>query len=257
MIREWLQSKTWKATPEAKSCGYLSQLIALNARRNRLKDLWKDHEKYCKQVIHEEILQTKNKHSVVVLGSGLLHEVPIISLINAFKEVYLVDVVHGPKTFKMGKQVNILSRDITGFWDIIKNHDKSKWMPLLEKVAAPWPQADLVISANMLSQIPISFVDRFNAEGFNNDEQLSFCTLLLKNHIRHLQQNSGRSLLICDNGREFSDSSDKFIRKEPSLSGLNLGKPFFGWSWNLAPIPEFSNTESLKLLMGAWQITGK
>jgi hypothetical protein len=254
MIKEWLQSKTWKATPEAKSSGYLNQLIALNARRQRLKDLWKDHEKYCKQVIHEEILQTKNKHSVVVLGSGLLHEIPIISLINAFKEVYLVDIVHGPKTFKMGKQVNILNRDVTGFWEIIKTQDKSKWLSLLEKAAPPWPQADLVISANLISQIPILFVEKLISEGFSEQEQEEFCSMLLKNHIRHLQQNSGRSLLIGDNGREFSDSVGKFIRKEPSLVGVSMGKPFFNWTWNLAPIPEFSDTETMKLLMGAWRI---
>jgi hypothetical protein len=111
-----------------------------------------------------------------------------------------------------------------------------------------------VISANLISQIPILFVEKLISEGFSEQEQEEFCSMLLKNHIRHLQQNSGRSLLIGDNGREFSDSVGKFIRKEPSLVGVSMGKPFFNWTWNLAPIPEFSDTETMKLLMGAWRI---
>jgi hypothetical protein len=172
----------------------------------------------------------------------------------SFKEVHLIDMVHGPRAYQFSDRVHLQIQDVTGFWSILNQFDSQTYLSHLESLPCLWPQADLVISANLLSQIPISFVPKMQELGIPNDDQVTICETLLKNHIHHLKQNSGRSLLITDIGREFLDPSHRFLRKEPTLIGLNLGKAFQSWNWDLAPIPEVSVKEHMRLMMGAWHI---
>jgi hypothetical protein len=52
----------------------------------RCRDYWKPHRDNCKNFIRHYVLKLKQKKSVLVLGSGPLHEIPIEELSTQFEK---------------------------------------------------------------------------------------------------------------------------------------------------------------------------
>ena len=100
MILEWLEYLKTKSTKAAKDWGYVYQNISLKFRSRRCAKAWKNHNENSRQFIRDHLAKIQPK-SVMVIGSGLLLEVPIETLLEKTEKLYLVDLVHAREIRKL------------------------------------------------------------------------------------------------------------------------------------------------------------
>src|SRR5690606_16162320 len=109
----------------------------------------------CRRFVCDTIKGMRQRRTAVVLGSGLLRDVPIKPLARAFDTVVLVDLVHLASVrlwLKAGRlgNVRLVSRDLSGFDETLSGKSLAP-LSFLRQV----PYLDLVVSANLLSQIAV------------------------------------------------------------------------------------------------------
>src|SRR5690349_9006636 len=123
MIGEILRYVTTFAPERTRKFGYLKRLIALEFRARRCATAWASHQRYCKNLITKAVDLCEKHETVMVLGSGLLLEVPLKVLSERFDRVLLVDIFHMPQVRREVKKyfnVKLLTGDITGMFQAMK-----------------------------------------------------------------------------------------------------------------------------------------
>lgn len=148
------------------SLGYLSGLVAIQARCKRVAEQWQPHLENSEQLILKAAAQTAQRHKVVVLGYGLLKDVPVESLAKQFDSVILIDIAHLIGTryrcMKLDKVV-LLEHDITGLAEALLSYQSGIALPHpITKLPDIAQGADLIISCNMLSHLAISRASIYN-----------------------------------------------------------------------------------------------
>jgi hypothetical protein len=253
LISELFLYLTTKTSKEARAFGHLYESIAINAREKRCRDFWKSHRENCKKFIREFIPKLKQKNIVLILGSGPLHEIPIVELSNQFERIDLVDIVHLKSTksaYRHYKNLNFIEADLTELEKDIYNEKK-----IINRVPSIFTDIkyDLIISANLLSQLPNHLASFLEKNGHNSAESLEkFKNQICQDHISYLKNFNAPTILITDTERSFHNPSGELINKENSFNNLQLPKPANEWEWNLAPIPEVSKEYSIKMKVSAF-----
>jgi len=253
LIRELFLYLTTRTSREARVFGHLYESIAINSREMRCRDYWKPHRDNCKNFIRHYVLKLKQKKSVLVLGSGPLHEIPIEELSTQFEKVDLVDIVHLKSTklsCRQYKNVNFIEADLTEIEKIIYLEKQ-----IINKVPSLLTDSkyDLVISANLLSQLPNHLVTFLENNTGNSAESLDrFRSQVCQDHFSYLKKFQTSVILITDTERSFYDSIGRFMKKEESFIKFELPIPDKEWEWNLAPIPEVSKEYSIKMKVSAF-----
>ena len=155
MILEALNyATTWPLT-SAGHRPFIRSSVNLWARANRCRADWADHEKRTKAAILSAAESCRQRRTVVVLGSGLLRDVPVAELSRLFNTVVLVDLVHLASVrswlaIKRFTNIRLIERDLSGL-DALPAGEAVEPLSFLRQV----PYLDLVVSANLLSQIGI------------------------------------------------------------------------------------------------------
>ena len=231
MLKEFWDYFSTPSTPKARKEGYLYQSIALSHRARRCEKYWGPHLRHCRQEIEHRI-QDQTGH-VGVLGSGLLLETPIDLLEKYFSEVTFIDIVH-PKMARLQvegkKHIHLLELDLTE--------------------ALPELSFDYVISANLLSQLPLLKCQKMLKQKIS-DEQISQAAFQIqKKHLDDLKRITKKGLL-------FSDFQVRLLNQEGGLDEENLTvdprlkiKWEKTWPWDLAPAPELEKKRSVQLTVG-------
>ncbi len=243
MLYEFFQHSLTLCPRQIRDMGYLRELIGLRSRYNRCKAEWQPHLRHCQDWISHAIKYCNNRDKVVVLGSGLLLDLPLKELARNFKQVILVDIFHlAPvrKIIRPYDNVDLVTMDITGFSELL-------YMHVSEGFQLSWPEkanvdvnsSDLVISSNVLSQlwvVPMEFAAKKNIE--LDREMLA---KLLKDHLIVLRKSGGRICLITEIEHRLCKDG-KLTEKSDPLFGISiprvLKKYSMCWDWNFAPHPE-------------------
>ncbi len=255
MIREILTylSESPKLS-EAKKFGHLVESISLLSREKRCQKAWLPHRTECKSFISDELNNAIHFKSVLVLGSGPLHEIPIENLARAFSKVVLVDIVHLKST----------KRSLTHFSNIeFVEHDISEIESelaqgfLAKKIPKAFIDQDwgLVLSVNVMSQLPLhleSYIEKKLKGKFTQEDIESYLEEVTRNHFLYLKSFSAPSLLITDTTTTYYDKKDSVVQTDHNYSHLDLPKPKREWTWNVAPIPEFQKDVGIKMKVGAF-----
>lgn len=255
MIQELVSYLNVQSTKEAKCFGHLYEAIALIEREKRCRTPWLSHRTICKNTIAECVNLLTKKSSVLVLGSGPLHEIPIEFLASQFKKVDLVDVVHLKKTKKENahrENVFFIEADITELEsDILKNKKIKNKSPSLFLDQ----NYDLVISANLLSQLAYhlrNFLEKKAEPQLSCNELDRFAYQVTHDHFLYLNSFFCPVLLITDVETAFFDKNEQIINREAPYIDFPLPTPFKEWWWNVAPIPEYQKDVALKMKVQAF-----
>jgi hypothetical protein len=241
---------------------YLYQAIALRGRYQRRSAAWQPHLDNTKAFILSSVERSRTRDKVIVLGSGLLLDVPIESLVEKFREVVLVDVVHLPEVhrrIKQYKNVQLIQGDITNVAEkLFKSiqHGMNE-LPLSEPII---PEIDastsLVISLNILSQlaaVPQDYVQKKRPE--ISQEQLDvWCDQIREAHYQQLTTLLCEVCLIADHEYVYKDKSGTVIEQGSTVGKVMLPKPDTSWWWEIAPFGEASKEYSKELFVGAWHM---
>ena len=258
MLAEWFRHLTTPCPAPFKRMGYLKELIAMDARHRRCRDAWAGHLRECHDLIGKAT-QGIGHRKVTVLGSGLLLDIPIEELAATFEEVVLVDIVHLPQVEKRVRafaNVDTVSADVAGIAEAIWEHiaqGLSVPLPLSTVDAAPYLDSDLVISANLLTQLPLKPLELVMAKApaYSDDEAKTLARNIIDNHLALLAILPGRVCLLSETQRVVwgGANGDEMIEEIDPLFGARIPASGRKWTWDIAPRPEINRHIDLRFRM--------
>lgn len=258
MLREAL---TWLTTPAqdwARKLGYLHELIAIEARYRRCRSDWQPHLDASRAVIRQAIAQCDRRREAVVYGSGLLLDVPLSDLAEAFERVVLVDAAHlRTSRRKAGRFANVrcVEADVSGvaiglLLGVGKGSDRlpEPGMPDIEDPS----RIDLAISANLLTQLPVTPL-RFLSQRLNVAEEAldGYARAIMQAHLDHLLTLDAVRCLITETGNEHIDRDGTVIARHDTLRGLTVPPTGQCWHWTVAPPGELSPDYAVRNIVAA------
>lgn len=234
------------APREVRALGYVREAIAIDARYARCRDAWAYHLDKCQQHILTAAASLAPGSTVMIIGSGALHDVPLKGLMERGHSLILVDIVHLPKVRKFCKgRVQLIEQDVTG-WVRPLFHKKS-----IAEICDSLPEADLVISLNILSQLPLNLLKYATRHHIPLPDD--FVQNITEDHLKMLSAVASQTLLISDLERSYKKGSE-LLKKEPALPDNGLPAPKDKWDWHLAPEGELDREISLIHHVACWQI---
>jgi len=225
--------------------GYPREIRGITRRYRRCRSAWREHIDRCRSVIERAAVRCEHHRRAIVLGAGLLHDVPLESLSARFDEVQLVDIVHPLfeyRDVRRLKNVRRVTADITDtVADLYRVSDEPD-LPL--PVSRPSlfiedPDVDLVVSLNLLSQLPcmpLDYLARYRAHPV--DKAAAFARQLLQAHLDYLGRFTCPVVLITDIERQKIDMMNRVVERRDLLFGLPVPAFDEEWIWKLAPCPE-------------------
>lgn len=264
MIRELI---TYLATPcprYVSRMGYLYQAIALRGRYTRRRAAWHDHLENTQRFIIGTAEACMNRKKAVVLGSGLLLDVPLDRLSEMFGEVVLADIVHLPEVRRRIRHygnVSLVQCDVTGIAEkLFLNMQKGLTDLPVGAPSFPGVEEDtgLVISLNILSQlaaIPLDYVMKKIAE-LDKEAVDRWCDQIREAHFAALKGLSCDVCLVADYEFARKDKEGNIIETGSTVGGLSLPETDASWNWEIAPLGEESKNMSKELHVGAWHMKG-
>ncbi|MEH3117850.1 MAG: hypothetical protein PGN25_09720 [Methylorubrum populi] len=244
MLLDLLHLLTTPAPRPQRRLGYRRDSIWLMSRARRCREAWAPHLDASRAAMRTAIAAARRRDTAVVLGSGPLADVPLDDLAGSFRRVVLVDAVHPRPALRAARafpNVEILTADLSGAMALMVG-TAPDLEPGLPPVCAA-PSTDLVISANLLSQLPIRPVERLEASrrGFGPwtpDEGDAFGRRIVEGHLDGLARLSAKVCLVTDIDETEEDRQGRVHARHDLLYGARLGAPEREWEWDLAPFGE-------------------
>jgi hypothetical protein len=218
-----------RTVPAARTLGLVGAAAGLWSRARRHADLWASHEAACHALVRTAMANLPNRRTALVLGSGLCRDIPLDELAGAFAQVLLIDAVHLPTIRARARRwpnVGLEARDITGLADWLTGRANAPLDALADLRARP--DIDLVISANVLSQLPFALEDWIAA---HPDPALpaDLPTHAIRRHLADLGRFGGRVCLLTDVRAAGRGETIDLLR------GETLPPPDRTWSWPVQP----------------------
>ena len=262
MLREVFEYIFTPCDPAFRKLGYLRELIATEARYRRCNRHWAGHLDRSRAAIARAVEQTTGRNSVVVLGGGMLHDVPIKYLTDRFGDVVLIDVCFARSTvWPLLPVQNVRTGivDLTGYAKAIAGNRTSAFGGLRDLTRDALPeiirQADLVISANVLSQLPLLPMDYLRQSGHLEDveAEAAFGRMIVEDHVRLLEACHGTVCLISEFERLIHDDG-QVMQTDDALFGADLPTHEESWVWDIAPRPEVFPDRDIQVRVAAMTI---
>ena len=253
MILELLEYLTTDCPRPARRLGYLKEAVAIRARYRRLGPAWDDHLERSRAVITEAVERCPRRRTALVIGSGLLLDIPLAALAAGFERVLLADLVHLRAARRAAVQhtnVELVTADVTGFVDDFERRVAEGWRG--DPVPVPGafldtPEIDLVVSANVLAQLgifPAAALQRH--AGLDGDALDAFCGNVIRRHLDHLSRFDAPVCLITERRREAFDRKGGRLSDQDALFGVELPDGGAEWSWTLAPPGEVNRDYGIR-----------
>jgi len=181
---------------------------------------WMQHLTQTRSFIQQKLANI-DAHSVAVLGSGWLLDIPVEFLLQKFRQIYLVDVAHPPQMVKKWANytaIEFLELDITARFHLLQHHS-------YEHITPHWPfNADVVISANLLSQLAELPLDYFD-KGLPMD-------VLAEIQKQHLAMIAAFKVgILITDVAEIKHNGNNLSRKELIFTELPTAVPESKWIW--------------------------
>jgi hypothetical protein len=218
---------------------FVRHSVNLWSRARRCRRAWAEHEARSKQAILDAMPGLRQKRTAVVLGSGLLRDVPIETLAKSFDTVVLVDLVHLASvrlwlTAKGFRNVRLIERDLSGYDDLAAGQVPEP-LGFLRQV----PYLDFVVSANLLSQIGRGVKRRIEAAPSGSMPQDTGARLI-NAHVEGLSALPCRTCLVTDISYAVIDRTGKIHETADLLEGVSPPAAKDRWIWPVAPFGEES-----------------
>jgi len=217
---------------------FIRYSVNLWSRAGRCAGDWAEHEEKSRTAIRAAAAGLRQKRTAVVLGSGLLRDVPIEELARDFDTVVLVDLVHLASvrlwlSAKGYRNVRLIERDLSGYDDLAAGRQPEP-LGFLRSV----PYLDLVVSANLLSQIGRGVKRRSEAEAGRMPEDT--VGRLIAAHLTGLSGLSCRGCLVTDIAYAVIDRNGRTHEDADLLHGVLPPPAKATWTWPVAPLGEES-----------------
>jgi hypothetical protein len=206
-------------------------------------------------VILDEMASMESVKSIAILGSGALVDIPVESLLGSVEEIHLYDLVHPRvvrKRYKNDPRVHVHAVDITGIIDAI--YTVPRKLPMPPEVFSFLPPVDCVISANLLSQLPLIPLKWLRKSGQHTEDDLQdWKRALQKAHLHALNAGSYRYMLISDLRSALFDQTGTELETIELLNLCDVPPPKQTWEWLLCPTGEHEKGQTIVRNVGFWR----
>ena len=232
-----------------KAMGFPAEVRGIRARYRRRRADWADHLARSRSVVLRGAERATQRRKAVILGGGLLHDVPLADLAGMFREVILVDLVH-PLASRWAtrrlRNVRRRSADITGTvaaayrvaWDADTPLPKSEPTSFLDD-----PDVDFTASVNLASQLPCMPMAYLSSQGAHSQEKITeYARDLIRAHLAYLDRLPGRVALVTDVERLKITRMSEVVERRDLFFGVPWPDRGEEWEWRLAPCPEADPT---------------
>jgi hypothetical protein len=263
MIREAIEYFFTPTSPLAKKHGFLYSSVALKHRYERQKRAWLPHLKNCQDLFVATAAKLPRKQSVVILGSAHLHEIPMHLLLENFQEITLVDVIHPMKhhwVAKRNPRVRLITQDLTAALAGLDQHqtleDLLAWLEQAKTQTPFHYEADLIVSANLLSQLgllPIDAIEKKLKRDLTVEEKDKVCTAFAELHLSSLQKCQGHKLVYADREITYRNPEGEVIYQGGYPVNFSSFKFVTSWMWMIAPLKEASKDYSIEMKIEAYE----
>ncbi|WP_237151853.1 hypothetical protein [Oryzibacter oryziterrae] len=254
MLAEALQFAATLALSPRTRPSVISDSVGLWARAGRCRKAWTLHEENCKAAVNHAIDGVQHRGTAVILGSGLLRDVPIERLFSMFREVVLIDICHLASVrawAKLRRYSNLTFRtaDLSGYDKLLQQTRISlatgeedlgvKLDPLgfLRRI----DDLSLVVSANILSQIAVGAAARLQRpDGHARIMPDDTLRLLVAAHLDSLAALPCKTCLLTDVSFRREDRTGNVTETVDLLHGVEPPEGDSSWDWPVAPFGEES-----------------
>lgn len=248
MLAEWITWLTTSCPTTARRYGYLREAIGIAARHQRCRADWKTHLANSRTALIDSLAQCRDFRIALVLGSGLLLDVPLAQLAARFREVWLVDLVHLPAARRAARaypNVKCIEADIGGGLDRLARVAADRLDSLLD---GPLPfcdqgEIDWVASVNLLSQLPLLPQATLRRRFPEMDEDLleGWGDRLMRRHLDYLAGFSTPVCLLADIEQITYAANGEVFDTLEYRQRLGLTAPIqASWRWDIAPPGEIA-----------------
>ncbi|MEK6742852.1 MAG: hypothetical protein AABZ15_04555 [Nitrospirota bacterium] len=260
MLLDLFTHLTTSCSPYVRRLGYLDEAIAMRSRYRRNRTAWQPHLNNTRRFVLAVAEKVLHRDKVVVLGSGLLLDVPLAELTGMFREVVLMDTVCLPEVRKQIRgygKVSFIERDVTNIAERLYTN-RQQGIPELPR-AVPVEidnDADLVVSLNILSQLwvmPRTYVSS-QRPALPHDQVEDWCRQIEEFYYSSLRSLSCDVCLIADHEVVKLDTDGAIISRASTVYDLVLPAPDASWTWNIAPATNNARSASKELVVGAWHM---
>ncbi|SCB59708.1 hypothetical protein GA0061105_10865 [Rhizobium aethiopicum] len=230
---------------------FIRYSVNLWSRAGRCAEDWADHEEKSRNAIRAAAAGLRQKRTAVVLGSGLLRDVPIEELARDFDAVVLIDLVHLASVrlwlaAKRYRNVRLIERDLSGYDDLAAGQELEP-LGFLRSV----PYLDFVVSANLLSQIGRGVKRRHETEAGRMPEDA--VERLIAAHLTGLSGLPCQHCLVTDIAYAVVDRNGKTHEEADLLHGVAPPSAKASWTWPVAPLGEESGDYRIEhKVLAAW-----
>ena len=263
MLAELFRYFSLRCPPWARLLGLTYEHVAITQRHRRVAAAWAPHLEASKAAILAGAQRCRQRRRVLVIGAGDCRDVPVAELAALFDTVVLTDVVLGPELRRLAKRsggkVQAQIWDATGVLPALAAGWRSLTAAEVEALfvkgdAGPPPggEADLVVSANCLSQLGLVPVERLRGAAADDGLPARCAAAAARRHIRWLAARPGVRVLLADRARLDIDAQERELHREPMPGMERVRPPDQSWRWMLAPIPEWSADFHRVHEVGAW-----
>lgn len=252
MLAELILYTTARSSRPLRRLGLVGDAVALWSRATRRRREWAEHERRCHAVVTEAVERLGSRRKVLVLGSGLLRDVPLRLLRERFEQVVLFDAVHllPARIAARHPDVTTVVGDLTGMAEVIAGAPGPRRDPL-----ARWrddPDLDLVISANVLSQLAMAPAAWLERRPGRRDMPPDLPARIVGLHLDDLRAFSCPVCLLTDvsyreRRRDGTEGPDIDL-----LHGHALPRPRARWDWEVATWGEVARDVAHVHRVQAW-----
>ncbi len=263
MLSELFTYLTTPCPQYVRHMDYLTETIAMRRRYRRNRAAWSPHLERSREFVLDAAERCRDRSKVVILGAGLLLDVPLADLSKMFREVVLLDIVLLPEISRMMKKygnVKYTQNDVTNMAEKLYNNIRQGIREL--PGARPGTpdlveHAGLVVSLNILSQlwvVPRAYALR-KLPAFIDEEKLAdWCRQIVESHYAFLQSLKCPVCLVADHEFVKRDREGRIVSRGTTVADLSLPDPQASWTWNIAPMGGDSRSLSKELNVGAWHL---
>lgn len=266
MIGLWLESLLTPCPRHLRRMGFLREQLAIEDRYQRNRASWEPHLKSSRTAILAAADSCPQHRTALILGAGLINDVPLAELAARFQQVILADILHLPRNRRKAEatapNITCVDFDCTGavekLWQAGNGLDDETAITLFRQASPTLPiglasGCDLTVSVNLASQLgylPAKWLEK----GRPRDDAFS---LRLRRgaalrHLEWLQGLPGVHLLIGDRALVVRGLDESEVEREVILGEGDLESPCSTWVWRFAPAPEWDRHHHLELEVGAY-----
>jgi hypothetical protein len=236
--------------------GYYNYQNGLIYRHLNQDGGWDNHLERCRNFILKALEYFKPE-KITVLGSGWLMELPVAEMVEKFKTITLIDIVHPPEVISQTgslKNVELLEQDVTGglieeVWNKSGKYSFFNKLQSLDSIIIPEYKPDcdpgMVISLSILTQLESLLIDFLRKRSkISEDEFSHFRSEIQRKHIDFLKKH--RSVLISDVAEVITNKSGRITEVPTLATDLPAGKFCEEWIWNFDQTgADFNNSRSI------------